>query len=908
MLLAPRRQPAVASPRRRASAAGVAGAPSTARPPRALPRRAARCCCRAAAAPGNGSSPPHGGGGGSNGNGGAPRPPGEGPGEPDGGGGWRRLPRLGREQLVSAALGFIAAVAAVAGVSVVQATQAVAEQQAALGQALADASGEVAGLSVRESVSALKRLLREVFAELLGIKARLGGLEAAAAVQHEAADDYALTAQLAGPGGRAGEAWERAPVRVSGWFGAAGVLPWSQEARSGDALAMLAGLGAGGVADGRLQLHSVLAGGKRRVTATLAPRPTRAGRRCCSCSRCAAGAGPPRRAPACWRRRAHLPAPPAPPQLLYRVQIKDWLQLMVAPLGGTLDALGRGLTPISADYGCTAALRRGHGLSLLDWAGSGKAACVSKGRLSASAGFFVGGAAKAKIASVQLKGHEGHALSLVVARCQRRAAAGGAAAAAGGGADGDGHAPPLRFLGVQAPGCRARSSAAVDGTGGQAAATVVGAVGRGARPRARRPAGPALAPCGGGAAPPAAPDLFCELAAKVPVGAGLHVAPGAVLALRRGRASLGYLGPGLAAAGAAAAVAMAEGRPSEPAEAPCEPSCSTSDVASSECSGRAGPGFILHRVTKLDTLAGLAIRYNVTVSDIKRANGILSDNAMFARECIKIPTGQMPIGEEAQVLFARLMSGYGRDASLNAKERKAPGTASITQLPGSPTSASRSSCFGSEAVDADDPGTPYSRRSDKSSSEPGDVELIERSMADGSYGYGSDRVRRRTKGDSLSSSRHGSVTAAAQLSQVAEAAVGWLSNAAAAASGALPPNGLAAACMPSAAADRRGMHSAGTHSDQGGGGGNAWHQLSSGLMLGSSSLVAKIKRAASQPALAGPPGAGGGGFGDAADALLRGGAPRLPSLTSGSGGSGVDLLARGTGLVALPPRKDTKGD
>jgi len=56
--------------------------------------------------------------------------------------------------------------------------------------------------------------------------------------------------------------------------------------------------------------------------------------------------------------------------------------------------------------------------------------------------------------------------------------------------------------------------------------------------------------------------------------------------------------------------------------------------------------------------------------------------------------------EEAQVLLARLMSGYGRDASLNAKERKAPGTASITQLPGSP-SASRSSNFGSEAVDGE---------------------------------------------------------------------------------------------------------------------------------------------------------------------------------------------------------------
>lgn len=56
--------------------------------------------------------------------------------------------------------------------------------------------------------------------------------------------------------------------------------------------------------------------------------------------------------------------------------------------------------------------------------------------------------------------------------------------------------------------------------------------------------------------------------------------------------------------------------------------------------------------------------------------------------------------EEAHVLFARLLSGYGRDASLNMQERKAPGTASITQLPGSPSASHRAaSAFGSEAMD-----------------------------------------------------------------------------------------------------------------------------------------------------------------------------------------------------------------
>lgn len=76
-------------------------------------------------------------------------------------------------------------------------------------------------------------------------------------------------------------------------------------------------------------------------------------------------------------------------------------------------------------------------------------------------------------------------------------------------------------------------------------------------------------------------------------------------------------------------------------------------------------GHVMPQLLKTDTLAGLAIRYNVAVSskpmqpapyvgmldvalplqvtDIKRINGILTDNAMFAREYIKIPTGQVPM-------------------------------------------------------------------------------------------------------------------------------------------------------------------------------------------------------------------------------------------------------------------------
>lgn len=33
-------------------------------------------------------------------------------------------------------------------------------------------------------------------------------------------------------------------------------------------------------------------------------------------------------------------------QLLFRVQVKEWLKLMIAPLSGGLEALGRSITPV----------------------------------------------------------------------------------------------------------------------------------------------------------------------------------------------------------------------------------------------------------------------------------------------------------------------------------------------------------------------------------------------------------------------------------------------------------------------------------------------------------------------------------------------------------------------------------
>lgn len=53
--------------------------------------------------------------------------------------------------------------------------------------------------------------------------------------------------------------------------------------------------------------------------------------------------------------------------------------------------------------------------------------------------------------------------------------------------------------------------------------------------------------------------------------------------------------------------------------------------------GGNGASYIEHQVSKLDTLAGVAIKYGVEVADIKRMNGLATDLQMFALKTLKIP-------------------------------------------------------------------------------------------------------------------------------------------------------------------------------------------------------------------------------------------------------------------------------
>ncbi|KAL6649056.1 hypothetical protein ACP70R_013280 [Stipagrostis hirtigluma subsp. patula] len=47
--------------------------------------------------------------------------------------------------------------------------------------------------------------------------------------------------------------------------------------------------------------------------------------------------------------------------------------------------------------------------------------------------------------------------------------------------------------------------------------------------------------------------------------------------------------------------------------------------------------YILHRVCRFDTLAGVAIKYGVEVADVRRVNGLTTDLQMFAHKTLRIP-------------------------------------------------------------------------------------------------------------------------------------------------------------------------------------------------------------------------------------------------------------------------------
>ncbi|PIN25106.1 hypothetical protein CDL12_02158 [Handroanthus impetiginosus] len=67
------------------------------------------------------------------------------------------------------------------------------------------------------------------------------------------------------------------------------------------------------------------------------------------------------------------------------------------------------------------------------------------------------------------------------------------------------------------------------------------------------------------------------------------------------------------------------------------PPVSSTTSAGVSVAPNGGANYILHTVSKFDTLAGVAIKYGVEVADIKRLNGLVTDLQMFALKTLQIP-------------------------------------------------------------------------------------------------------------------------------------------------------------------------------------------------------------------------------------------------------------------------------
>eukprot|EP00803_Ostreobium_quekettii_P006593 evm.model.scf_259.4 EVM.evm.TU.scf_259.4 scf_259:28879-33711(+) len=70
--------------------------------------------------------------------------------------------------------------------------------------------------------------------------------------------------------------------------------------------------------------------------------------------------------------------------------------------------------------------------------------------------------------------------------------------------------------------------------------------------------------------------------------------------------------------------------------------------------------YLVHKVSKHDNLAGIAIRYGVTVLDLKQANGLLSDNAMFARDTLVVPLERREVRITDASTVASFVNRLGR--------------------------------------------------------------------------------------------------------------------------------------------------------------------------------------------------------------------------------------------------------
>ncbi|KAF5839097.1 hypothetical protein DUNSADRAFT_1642, partial [Dunaliella salina] len=238
-------------------------------------------------------------------------------------------------------------------------------------------------------VLAIKRLLREAFADLVNMKQQLQDLMP----RSEDADmvtPHAGAMVRPSPKKLAADLRYKAKAQLSGTLDFGCVLPWSNKPaanareRTCEALAG-AGLIAGGPPKVTALLQSVWGEHQQQsLTARLLSASGSAG------SLLRGPLGQTTHPDPSYHSGSGSSAGLQLDQLVFRQEVKPGLKVMVSALGGSLANLSRRLNP-SADFGCTRVMRQGHDIPMVTEGGSGGATLMSSGPVSLSIGHFVSG-------------------------------------------------------------------------------------------------------------------------------------------------------------------------------------------------------------------------------------------------------------------------------------------------------------------------------------------------------------------------------------------------------------------------------------------------------------------------------------------------------------------------------------
>lgn len=300
--------------------------------------------------------------------------------------------------------------------------------------------------------------------------------------------------------------------------------------------------------------------------------------------------------------------------------------------------------------------------------------------------------------------------------------------------------------------------------------------------------------------------------------------------------------------------------------------------------------FVVHKLSKLDTLAGLAIKYNVAVADIKRTNSLLSDSAMFARDTLLIPTRPLPMGQEYSAWAGLIVTQYGQ-VSRNHQDRPMRGYSGSggPEDPSQTAIAQLRAHYGLSPASSPTAGRAYAHSEDGfSSGRPSEVEMQDMGNISSGSGGGIQRRPSLPELNSYAGERHGPPAGDERLRRRRAGDEVWGSQDSASGSGALhaghilPPAGPGgAAHLSRQSPSRLGSSGAGpSRAPPRQQTGSPVRQASggaSGVPPGRrrESFLDKIKRAASQPALAAPPGPSLGRAAESTIASIRKAPPEL---------------------------------